>query len=95
MKGYLRGINNYYYYFFLIGVVRYFSCCQRFDICVFTGLHFISASLQLKVMYLSVGSRGGFKGSLLFVTYTIIQGIIGSEMLVGTGPLNGKCKKEK
>ncbi len=39
----------------------------------------------------------GFKvqGSLLFVTYTIIQGIIGSEMLVRTGPLNGKCKKEK
>ncbi len=35
------------------------------------------------------------QGSLLFVTYTIIQGIIGSEMLVGTGPLNGKCKKEK
>ncbi len=37
----------------------------------------------------------GSQGSLLFVTYTIIQGIIGSEMLVGTGPLNGKCKKEK
>ncbi len=36
-----------------------------------------------------------YQGSLLFVTYTIIQGIIGSEMLVGTGPLNGKCKKEK
>ncbi len=35
------------------------------------------------------------QGSLLFVTYTIIQGIIGSEMLVRTGPLNGKCKKEK
>ncbi len=41
--------------------------------------------------------HGWFKvqGSLLFVTYTIIQGIIGSEMLVRTGPLNGKCKKEK
>ncbi len=39
------------------------------------------------------GSR--VQGSLLFVTYTIIQGIIGSEMLVRTGPLNGKCKKEK
>ncbi len=37
----------------------------------------------------------GSQGSLLFVTYTIIQGIIGSEMLVRTGPLNGKCKKEK
>ncbi len=38
----------------------------------------------------------GFKvqGSLLFVTYTIIQGIISSEMLVRTGPLNGKCKKK-
>ncbi len=34
------------------------------------------------------------QGSLLFVTYTIIQGIIGSEMLVRTGPLNGKCKKK-
>ncbi len=32
---------------------------------------------------------------LLFVTYTIIQGIISSEMLVRTGPLNGKCKKIK
>ncbi len=27
------------------------------------------------------------QGSLLFVTYTIIQGIISSEMLVRTGPL--------
>ncbi len=35
------------------------------------------------------------QGSLLFVTYTIIQGIISSEMLVRTGPLNGKCKKIK
>ncbi len=41
------------------------------------------------------GSRFKVQGSLLFVTYTIIQGIIGSEMLVRTGPLNGKCKKEK
>ncbi len=40
-------------------------------------------------------SRFKVQGSLLFVTYTIIQGIIGSEMLVRTGPLNGKCKKEK
>ncbi len=35
------------------------------------------------------------QGSLLFVTYTIIQGIISSEMLFRTGPLNGKCKKIK
>ncbi len=42
-----------------------------------------------------LGSRFKVQGSLLFVTYTIIQGIIGSEMLVRTGPLNGKCKKEK
>ncbi len=35
------------------------------------------------------------QGSLLFVTYIIIQGIIGSEMLIRTGPLNGKCKKKK
>ncbi len=40
-------------------------------------------------------SRFKVQGSLLFVTYTIIQGIIGSEMLVRTGPLNGKCKKKK
>ncbi len=40
-------------------------------------------------------TRFKVQGSLLFVTYTIIQGIIGSEMLVRTGPLNGKCKKEK
>ncbi len=42
-----------------------------------------------------VEHRFKVQGSLLFVTYTIIQGIIGSEMLVRTGPLNGKCKKEK
>ncbi len=41
------------------------------------------------------GSRFKVQGSLLFVTYTIIQGIISSEMLVRTGPLNGKCKKIK
>ncbi len=35
------------------------------------------------------------QGSLLFVTYTIIQGIISSEMWVRTGPLNGQCKKIK
>ncbi len=37
------------------------------------------------------------QGSRFFiiVTYTIIQGIISSEMLVRTGPLNGKCKKIK
>ncbi len=43
----------------------------------------------------SMGTRFKVQGSLLFVTYTIIQGIIGSEMLVRTGPLNGKCKKIK
>ncbi len=48
-------------------------------------------------LHSSVWKKSRFKvqGSLLFVTYTIIQGIIGSEMLVRTGPLNGKCKKEK
>ncbi len=35
------------------------------------------------------------QGSCLFVTYTIIQGIISSEMEVRTGPLNGQCKKNK
>ncbi len=39
------------------------------------------------------GSR--VQGSCLFVTYTIIQGIISSEMEVRTGPLNGQCKKIK
>ncbi len=37
----------------------------------------------------------GLQGSRLFVTYTIIQGIISSEMEVRTGPLNGQCKKNK
>ncbi len=42
-----------------------------------------------------LSSRFKVQGSLLFVTYIIIQGIIGSEMLIRTGPLNGKCKKKK
>ncbi len=41
------------------------------------------------------GSRFKVQGSCLFVTYTIIQGIISSEMEVRTGPLNGQCKKIK
>ncbi len=41
------------------------------------------------------GSRFKVQGSCLFVTYTIIQGIISSEMEVRTGPLNGQCKKNK
>ncbi len=53
-----------------------------------------SADERLQVRVIR-GSRFKVQGSLLFVTYTIIQGIISSEMLVGTGPLNGKCKKEK
>ncbi len=56
---------------------------------------FISQSTYFDINALKEGSRFKVQGSLLFVTYTIIQGIIGSEMLVGTGPLNGKCKKEK
>ncbi len=35
----------------------------------------------------------GFK-VLLFVTYSIIQDIISSEMKIRTGPLNGQCKKK-
>ncbi len=65
-------------------------------------IHLISFSLLVTVscknlfqMKLTCVSRFKVQGSLLFVTYTIIQGIIGSEMLVRTGPLNGKCKKEK
>ncbi len=47
------------------------------------------------VIGFSASSRFKVQGSLLFVTYIIIQGIIGSEMLIRTGPLNGKCKKLK
>ncbi len=32
---------------------------------------------------------------ILFVTYSIIQDIISSEMKIRTGPLNGQCKKNK
>ncbi len=32
---------------------------------------------------------------ILFVTYSIIQDIISSEMYIRTGPLNGQCKKIK
>ncbi len=48
-------------------------------------------NFRLKIVW---DSRFKVQGSLLFVTYTIIQGIISSEMLVRTGPLNGKCKKK-
>ncbi len=55
----------------------------------------ISLETSIKGVELVQGSRFKVQGSLLFVTYTIIQGIISSEMLVRTGPLNGKCKKIK
>ncbi len=48
---------------------------------------------MFKGVYLEIRFKA--QGSLLFVTYTIIQGIISSEMLVRTGPLNGKGKKKK
>ncbi len=56
--------------------------------------------LLFSVYMASLGSviqKQGFsyQGSCLFVTYTIIQGIISSEMEVRTGPLNGQCKKNK
>ncbi len=57
--------------------------------------HIEHVYLYFRTPSLCQGSRFKVQGSLLFVTYTIIQGIIGSEMLVRTGPLNGKCKKEK
>ncbi len=52
---------------------------------------FLALSVQVhdKFSHLKV------QGSRLFVTYTIIQGIISSEMEVRTGPLNGQCKKIK
>ncbi len=57
---------------------------------MFGSLYFILIKYQLSV---KLGSR--VQGSRLFVTYTIIQGIISSEMEVRTGPLNGQCKKNK
>ncbi len=54
---------------------------------------YVTLDHKTSLKSLGVGSR--VQGSLLFVTYTIIQGIISSEMLVRTGPLNGKCKKKK
>ncbi len=45
--------------------------------------------------YCGMMLRFKVQGSCLFVTYTIIQGIISSEMEVRTGPLNGQCKKIK
>ncbi len=48
--------------------------------------HLISCSLIMQQ-----GSR--FK-VLLFVTYSIIQDIISSEMYIRTGPLNGQSKKD-
>ncbi len=57
-------------------------------------LSVISIAVVGKAMLLKVqGSR--VQGSSLFVTYTIIQGIISSEMEVRTGLLNGQCKKIK
>ncbi len=53
-------------------------------------LHIVALRQQKVVNYLL---NCPVQGSLLFVTYIIIQGIIGSEMLIRTGPLNGKCKK--
>ncbi len=66
-----------------------FGVSQRSDVCVCADTGVFGVSQRSGVCVFKV------QGSLLFVTYTIIQGIIGSEMLVGTGPLNGKCKKEK
>ncbi len=60
-------------------------CCSRHN----------NKKKQHEASFLLILSVLCLKGSLLFVTYTIIQGIMGSEMLVRTGPLNGKCKKEK
>lgn len=36
-KAIFRELRIISFLFFVIRVVRYFSCCQRFDICVFTG----------------------------------------------------------
>ncbi len=52
-------------------------------------------SRQPHLLYCSFNGLFKVQGSRLFVTYTIIQGIISSEMEVRTGPLNGQCKKIK
>ncbi len=52
-------------------------------------------SRQPYLLYCSFNGLFKVQGSRLFVTYTIIQGIISSEMEVRTGPLNGQCKKIK
>ncbi len=65
-------------------------------VCLYQDFFFVTYLFDFGVVLkFQFSSRFKVQGSLLFVTYTIIQGIIGSEMLVGTGPLNGKCKKEK
>ncbi len=66
-----------------------------FSVCTYIYFIFTFYVGELDAQKGAVCSRFKVQGSLLFVTYTIIQGIIGSEMLVRTGPLNGKCKKEK
>ncbi len=89
-----------------VNIFRIYAVCVYIIHIHKTHTHILSKQKRLFWMRLIVwqhyfllvsagGSRFKVQGSLLFVTYTIIQGIIGSEMLVRTGPLNGKCKKEK
>ncbi len=79
----------------LLGYLEWFllGCCQDVTMQLFVWL--VCSCPGVLGHCSMVFSRFSVQGSLLFVTYTIIQGIIGSEMLVRTGPLNGKCKKEK
>ncbi len=69
--------------------VCYFS--KKFTLCQrrYSMIEKEALALLLMLQHFKV------QGSLLFVTYTIIQGIISSEMLFRIGPLNGKCKKNK
>ncbi len=67
---------------------------DSFEADVFHGV-FRKLQVCLDKVFNRSFSRFKVQGSCLFVTYTIIQGIISSEMEVRTGPLNGQCKKNK
>ncbi len=69
------------------------SCCMTFIV-------WKKKKRKKNTLFESMGTKNLLvmnilQGSCLFVTYTIIQGIISSEMEVRTGPLNGQCKKNK
>ncbi len=86
--GYASGLNKRDDEF-QVNTLNYFMGDEAEDI-----LNASTLTPDEKLSYTAVENCFKVQGSLLFVTYTIIQGIISSEMLVRTGPLNGKCKKK-